>query len=54
MSTFSRIMRRLGILVLVGLVLIVVGAMIGYGVGGGNPFAVFVPSTWTHILDFLR
>ncbi|WP_125703638.1 DNA-directed RNA polymerase subunit beta [Lacticaseibacillus daqingensis] len=42
---------------LVGLLLILValigGSMIGYAIGGGNPWRVFAPSTWTHIFDFL-
>lgn len=33
---------------------IVIGATIGYAVGGGNPFRVFLPSTWGHLLDFVR
>jgi hypothetical protein len=31
------------------------GAMIGYGViGDGNPFDVFKPSTWQHIIDIVE
>jgi hypothetical protein len=31
------------------------GAMIGYGVmGDGNPFDVFQPSTWQHIIDIVE
>ncbi|MFC6171088.1 DNA-directed RNA polymerase subunit beta [Loigolactobacillus jiayinensis] len=33
---------------------IVIGAMIGYAIGGSNPFRVFLPSTWGHLLDFVR
>ncbi|MFD1319415.1 DNA-directed RNA polymerase subunit beta [Loigolactobacillus zhaoyuanensis] len=33
---------------------IIIGAMAGYAIGGGNPFRVFLPSTWGHLLDFVR
>lgn len=35
-------------------VAIIIGAMVGYGIGGGNPLRVFLPSTWGHLLDFVR
>lgn len=32
-----------------------IGSMIGYGlIGEGNPFGVFRPGLWHHVLDFLR
>lgn len=54
MDAFSRVIRRGLIIFGIGLILLVVGAMIGYAINGGNPFMVFVPSTWTHIIDFFR
>ncbi|KRM56540.1 DNA-directed RNA polymerase subunit beta [Lacticaseibacillus sharpeae] len=54
MDVFSRTIRRVLLLLGIGIILMILGAMIGYAIGGGNPFAVFVPSTWTHIFDFLK
>lgn len=54
MDVFSRTIRRGLLLLGIGIILMILGAMIGYAIGGGNPFAVFVPSTWTHIFDFLK
>ncbi|WP_332238259.1 DNA-directed RNA polymerase subunit beta [Sporolactobacillus sp. KGMB 08714] len=49
------IWQRLIGLLLFAAVALVVGAMFGYGaLGHGNPWAVFLPGTWQHILDFLR
>ncbi|SOB38172.1 conserved hypothetical protein [Latilactobacillus sakei] len=31
-----------------------IGQMIGFAMGGQNPFAVFLPSTWSHIINFLQ
>nr|WP_218841948.1 DNA-directed RNA polymerase subunit beta [Lacticaseibacillus absianus] len=42
----------IGALLVVGA--LIIGSMIGYAIGGGNPWRVFVPSTWTHIFDFLN
>lgn len=33
---------------------LLLGLMIGSMIGGRNPFAVFLPSTWTHIAEFLK
>ncbi|KRM72937.1 hypothetical protein FC34_GL000649 [Lacticaseibacillus brantae DSM 23927] len=49
-----RILKKIGIGLLSALILLILGLMIGYGVGGGNPFRVFLPSTWQHIFDFLK
>lgn len=49
-----RVVRKLLIGLLLVVLAIVVGAMVGYAINGGNPFAVFLPSTWTHIFDFLK
>lgn len=45
------------ILILIGLLIIslLAGMMFGYGVvGDGDTFDALKPSTWTHILDFIR
>lgn len=54
MSTFTRVMRTILLIILICLLVLVLGSMIGYGIGGGNPFRVFLPSTWQHIIDFLK
>nr|WP_276580114.1 DNA-directed RNA polymerase subunit beta [Lacticaseibacillus parakribbianus] len=47
-------MKHLLILVILVIAALVIGAMVGYAIGGGDPWAVLAPSTWSHILDFLR
>lgn len=45
------------ILIILGLLLLslIIGLIFGYGVvGDGNKTDALKPSTWTHILDFLR
>lgn len=45
------------IFILIGLLIIslLAGLIFGYGViGDGDKFEVLKPSTWTHILDFVR
>ncbi|MFD1441473.1 MULTISPECIES: DNA-directed RNA polymerase subunit beta [Lacticaseibacillus] len=49
-----RVVRKLLIGLLLVIAALILGAMVGYAIDGGNPFKVFVPSTWTHILDFLK
>lgn len=49
-----RVVRKLLIGLLLVILALVIGAMVGYGIEGGNPLRVFLPSTWTHILDFLK
>ncbi|MCD2256444.1 DNA-directed RNA polymerase subunit beta [Lactobacillus sp. CC-MHH1034] len=48
------ILKRLLILLVVTLVMLIIGLMIGYKLGGGNPFRVFLPSTWQHIFSFFH
>jgi len=53
-SYARRILKKVGIGLLIALLMLIIGLMIGYAVGGGNPLRVFLPSTWLHILDFLN
>ncbi len=49
------IWKRLILLIGLCVFALVAGAMFGYGaLGHGNPFAVFNPVTWRHILDFFK
>ncbi|WP_461218880.1 DNA-directed RNA polymerase subunit beta [Lapidilactobacillus salsurivasis] len=49
------VLRFLGITLLAMVIALLVGSVIGYGISGkGNPFQVFSPKTWQHVLDFLR
>ncbi|MFD1430483.1 MULTISPECIES: DNA-directed RNA polymerase subunit beta [Lacticaseibacillus] len=50
----KRVTKKLGCGLLLALLMIVLGAMLGYAIGGGNPWAVFDPETWQHIFDFLK
>lgn len=54
MTDLKLVVQRIGIIIVICLLVLILGAMIGYGIGGGNPFAVFLPQTWGHILGFLR
>ncbi|EPI00885.1 MULTISPECIES: DNA-directed RNA polymerase subunit beta [unclassified Enterococcus] len=48
------LMKILIVLLLI-FILFIIGTMIGYGViGGGNPFRVFQPDLWLHIVDFFN
>jgi hypothetical protein len=33
---------------------LLVGSMVGFAIGGGNPLRVFLPSTWGHMLEFVQ
>ena len=47
----------LRLLIVAGLIvlMVIIGALIGYSViGGGHPIDVFKPSTWTHIVDIVN
>lgn len=50
----KRILKKIGWGIVIAFVALIVGSMIGYAIGGGNPFKVFLPETWLHIVDFLR
>lgn len=50
----KRIVQRLAVGLLAVLLALIIGSMVGYAIGGGNPLAVLIPTTWTHIFDFLR
>ena len=46
---------RLIIVAALIVVMVIVGALIGYSViGGGHPLDVFKVSTWTHIVDLVN
>ncbi|MFD1671256.1 DNA-directed RNA polymerase subunit beta [Agrilactobacillus yilanensis] len=48
------ILKRILLLILVAIIMMIIGTMVGYKLGGGNPFKVFLPSTWQHIFDFFH
>lgn len=48
------VIKRLLWVLVVAVIMLIIGAMIGYKLGGGNPFRVFLPSTWQHIFDFFH
>lgn len=54
MADLRIVLRRIGLVLAACLIVLILGAMIGFAIGGGNPLAVFLPGTWGHILDFLR
>ncbi|MCI1290065.1 MAG: DNA-directed RNA polymerase subunit beta [Lactobacillus sp.] len=35
------------------ILMIVIGAFIGCGIASGNPFAIFFPSSWLHLFQFI-
>ncbi|MCI1466269.1 MAG: DNA-directed RNA polymerase subunit beta [Lactobacillus sp.] len=35
------------------ILMIVIGAFIGCGISSGNPFAIFFPSSWLHLFQFI-
>lgn len=46
-------LRQIGKIILYLLLALVIGAFIGCGVAGSNPFAIFFPSTWARLFQFL-
>ncbi|MBD5430442.1 DNA-directed RNA polymerase subunit beta [Lactobacillus sp.] len=46
-------LKQIGKIVLYLLLALIIGAFIGCGVAGSNPFAIFFPSTWTRLFQFL-
>lgn len=50
----KRIATKIGWGLLIAFGALIIGMMVGYAFGGGNPLRVFLPSTWLHIIDFLR
>jgi hypothetical protein len=50
LTPLGRFMLALFIIVITA----VIGALIGYSIiGTGNPFDVFMPSTWIHLYDVI-
>lgn len=48
-------LKYLGWTLLAIVIALLVGVLIGYAISGsGNPFKVFAPQTWQHIIDYLR
>lgn len=46
---------RLVIIIALMVIMVIIGAVIGYSaIGGGNPIDVFKKSTWTHIVDIVN
>lgn len=46
---------RLVIIIALMVIMIIIGAVIGYSaIGGGHLIDVFKPSTWTHIVDIVN
>ncbi|WP_414018128.1 DNA-directed RNA polymerase subunit beta [Lacticaseibacillus saniviri] len=50
----GQVLKKVGWGLLFALIVLLIGLMVGYGVGGGNPLKIFLPSTWGHIFDFLH
>ncbi|KRM22360.1 DNA-directed RNA polymerase subunit beta [Latilactobacillus graminis] len=48
------ILKKILLVVVLIILALLVGQMIGFAIGGQNPFAVFLPSTWSHIINFLQ
>lgn len=48
------IIKKIGIVILCMIIALIVGIVIGFGLNGSNPFLAFLPSTWAHILAFLK
>ncbi|KRN29317.1 hypothetical protein IV38_GL000200 [Lactobacillus selangorensis] len=49
------LLKKIGWVIVGMLIAIIIGAMVGYHLAdGGNPFAIFNPQTWQHVIDFTR
>ncbi|WP_125980142.1 DNA-directed RNA polymerase subunit beta [Loigolactobacillus iwatensis] len=48
------VLSKILLVAILMLVTLVLGTMIGFAIGGGNPLRVFLPSTWGHMLDFVQ
>lgn len=47
------LLQKAGKIFLYLILTVLVGIFIGFMVAGQNPFQVFLPSTWTHVFEFL-
>lgn len=50
----KRVFHHVKIWLIIALISLILGLLIGFGMGGDNPFKVFLPSTWIHFFNFLR
>ena len=48
------VLKKILLVIVLIIIALLVGEMIGFAMGGQNPFGVFLPSTWSHIINFLQ
>lgn len=53
-SPRRRLLKRIGKILLSLLITILIGIFIGMIVAGQNPFLMFWPPTWFHLIEFLQ
>lgn len=50
----KRIFHIIKIWLMITLIALILGLLIGFALGEGNPLKLFLPSTWVHFFKFLR